>query len=247
MEQVPVYTRTTFLAAPRCNAQGELSVASIASDIIDVATEHANSLGIGYAELIPEGIAWVLSRLNIRMLRYPRMHETYCVRTWVESFTRSFSNRNFHIYIPGSGETLGYVRSVWTAIDINERKLADLSGFTERVPLCAGEECLAEIPSRIPLAEGAGAVSSDYKFRVTDIDFNRHVNTVRYVDMIINTHPLEVYDRCYVAGLELSFRHEAVYGQTGRITVAPGGLCTISDAAEPHTPFVVSRIRLQRR
>ena len=238
----PVYTRVAFLTAPRCNAQSELSVASLAAEIIEVATEHANMLGIGFSALLPEGIAWVLSRLTIEMIRYPRMHERYSIETWIETFTRSYSDRNFRIYLTETGEVIGYVRSVWTVIDIKERRLSDLSRYIDRVPVLSDKECPVARQSRIPLAAGDDSHSRFYEFRVTDIDFNRHVNTVRYIEMIVNTCGLEVYDRQFIRRLELSFRHEAVYGQTARIVVAPSGLCTIRDVSDEGPVFVVARV-----
>ena len=40
--------------------------------IIDVATEHANSWEVGYARLIIDNQAWVLSRVAIEMKRWPK-------------------------------------------------------------------------------------------------------------------------------------------------------------------------------
>jgi len=242
-----VYTYTSFLTSPRCNAQSELSVASLAADIIGAATEHADAIGIGYSALIPSGTAWVLSRLVIDMMRYPKMHETYAIDTWIECFNRGFSDRNFRIRSVDTGEILGYVRSVWTVIDIRARRLADLSRFAAIVPLAVDVECPIAKPARIPLADGDDIHLNEYVFGVSDIDFNRHVNTVRYIELIVNTRRLEVYDNCIIRRLELSFRHEAIYGQKALIATSPDGLCTIRDAEPPHTPFVVARMELAGR
>ena len=64
-------TITRELTAAGCNAQMELPLQSLVREIIDAATEHANSLGFGYARLIEDGNAWVLSRLSIEMSRFP--------------------------------------------------------------------------------------------------------------------------------------------------------------------------------
>lgn len=241
------YQWTCFLTAPRCNAQSELSVAALTADLIEVATAHANSLGIGYTALLPEGIAWVLSRLAIQMDSYPQMHQTDTITTWVESFTRNFSERRFTVTDTATGRVLGYARSVWTAIDIKARNLGDLSHFIHKVPLAPGRECPVATRMRIPMPDESTAVTRTYKFNPSDIDFNRHVNTVRYVEMIINNRTLADYDRYLISRLELSFRHEAVYGQTAQIIHDPEGNCCIRDTAAPHTPFVQSTATLTPR
>ena len=48
-----------------------------------------------------------------------------------------------------------------------------------------------------------------YRFQVSDIDVNRHVNSSRYVELIINQMDLDTYDTFYVSRFEIEFRHEA--------------------------------------
>ena len=55
------HTHDYFLTAGECDATGHMPVQLLVSRVIEVATEHANSLNIGYANLQPRGIAWVLS------------------------------------------------------------------------------------------------------------------------------------------------------------------------------------------
>lgn len=46
-DKTVVYSRGYYLSASECNAQQELAVHILAEKLIDVATEHANHLGIG--------------------------------------------------------------------------------------------------------------------------------------------------------------------------------------------------------
>ena len=53
-----------------------------------------------------------------------------------------------------------------------------------------------------------------YTFRYCDIDFNRHVNTVRYLDLILNHKPLDFYDKNDVGRLDIIFHRECYFGET---------------------------------
>ena len=64
-----------FLTAGECDAEGRMPLTRVAERIIEVATEHANALGIGYAALIKKNLGWVLSRLSIEMKRFPGINE----------------------------------------------------------------------------------------------------------------------------------------------------------------------------
>lgn len=71
--------------AAECDAQRELSLLSLASHIIETATAHADSLGIGNGAM--PGSGWVLARLTIEMQRYPKALEDYSIITWGKAGT----------------------------------------------------------------------------------------------------------------------------------------------------------------
>ena len=48
----------------------------------------------------------------------------------------------------------------------------------------------------------------------SDIDFNRHVNTLRYVDLIFDTMPLELIEKNKGLRFDIHFLAEAIYGDT---------------------------------
>jgi hypothetical protein len=101
-----------FLSAAECNAQSEISLPLLAQRLIEVSTAHANALNIGYDRLTPDGNAWVLSRMNIKIDRMPAINRNYRMITWLESLNRHFSERNVEIQ-DADGSTIGYARLIW--------------------------------------------------------------------------------------------------------------------------------------
>ena len=121
MDIMKYYTREFFLTAGECTPQKEMPLPLLVSRLIEVATEHANIWGVGYAKLIELNQAWVLSRVTVEMTDYPRVNENYTIRTWVEGYNRYFSQRNFEI-VDAEGKTLGYARTIWLVIDSEKRE-----------------------------------------------------------------------------------------------------------------------------
>ncbi len=217
-------SRTYTFLAGESNAEGKMPVTLLASRIIEIASVHANALGIGYAALIEKNVGWVLSRLSIEMRRYPAINEQYTVSTWIESYTRRFSERNFKICAADSGEVLGYARSVWVPMNFATRSLADLSVFDNSQIEPLGDLCEMDKVRRIEMP--AVAEEEPYTFRYCDIDFNRHVNTVRYIDVLLNHWQLEHYDRHSIRRIDVFFHHESHFGQTATLRFAPDAACT---------------------
>lgn len=219
MSSEPIYTHTYHLTAGECNAEGLMPITLIASRAIEVATEHANALGIGYATLITKGMGWVLSRVSIEMTRFPGINEEYTFATWIESYNRYFSERNFRIS-GRNGETLGYIRSVWAAMSYETRTLADLNTI--------GEEAFptADVPCPIDKTLRPGIIPEDcrveeYTFRYCDLDFNRHVNTVRYIELVLDYWPLEHFEKVQPFRFDILFHQECHYGETVKVRIAP--------------------------
>lgn len=121
-----IYSKSWLLTPGECNCEKEMPVWLMTERIIDVATEHANSWGVGYARLILDNQAWVLSRVAIEMKRWPKVNETYTLSTWVEDYNRHFSERNIEV-TDTDGNVIGHARTVWVVIDLTTRQSCDIS------------------------------------------------------------------------------------------------------------------------
>ncbi|MDE6207405.1 MAG: acyl-[acyl-carrier-protein] thioesterase [Muribaculaceae bacterium] len=205
------HSRDYILTAGESNAQGIMPLTLMVERVIESATRHANELGIGYDALIKHNIGWVLSRLTLEMSRFPRINEHYCLTTWIESTNKFFSLRNFAITAPG-GEVLGYARTVWVAIDYATRRMAPLSKFDMSLFPTAPLECPIAPTPQMKALEG-DCETSFYRFKYCDLDFNRHVNTVRYIEVLMNQWSLEHYDRYFPSRFDIIFHHECYYDE----------------------------------
>ncbi|MBQ5466196.1 MAG: acyl-[Muribaculaceae bacterium] len=181
------FTQQYQLTAGECNPELEMPLPLLMTRIIEIATLHANSWGVGYAKLIEENQAWVLSRVTIEMTRYPRVNEIYSVTTWIEDYNRHFSLRNME-FKAADGSTLGYARTVWVVINLATRESVDISKLSYIRENVLGKECPIAAQGRLKLQQVTH--SQDHTFGYVECDLNRHVNTVRYLELLLNQFPL---------------------------------------------------------
>lgn len=215
-----------FLSASETNAERELSLPTLTAKIIDIATRHANSLGIGNPSMSALNCGWVLSRLAIEMQRYPKVNETYKLTTWVEVWNKHFSERSFAI-TDSHGEEIGHARSIWMVLNTDTHESVGLSHLSLAADMISDR--IAPIPRQgrartvvTPSADGtpigrneieANAPAVEHTFRYCDLDFYRHVNTIRYIELLLNQYTLQEMDETEVERMELSFMHEGEYGK----------------------------------
>lgn len=223
----PEYSHDFFISPNESNPEGDLAVNILAGDLISVATAHANELGIGNPSMEHLGAGWVLSRLTIEMKRYPKANTSYSILTWIESWNKHFSIRDFEIR-DCEGVTVGYARSVWMVLDMHTHHNFGLSHLPAENIVTSDRECpiarqakhIAIVPADTPdNAVPPAALKSNwpehrYTFKYNDIDYYRHVNTVRYITLLLNSYTLDTFDECFLSRLELSFMHEGSFGDT---------------------------------
>lgn len=260
----PIYKETMFLSAGEANAEQEMSLPILVAKLIDIATAHANSLGIGNPSMLDMHAGWVLSRLTIEMDSYPKVNDNYIISTWIESFNRHFSERAFSISSP-DGKIYGYARSVWMVMHTIDHTNVGLAHFNLPVNLIHGENPpiarqakhtqIIELDDETAPSGKLVATSPhlDYRFNYCDLDSYRHVNTIRYVILLLNRFSLEDFDEYFVKRLELSFLHEAKYGMETRLLrsdseEANGSLsCFLLQKTSDATPLLFARLLLCKR
>ena len=128
-----------------------------------------------------------------------------------------FSHRNFAI-IDSDGQPIGYARTVWVGIDGSTRRPSDLSSLIAGRDLRSERQCpFAPYPKQRPLTDPEEEKRYDFEF--TDIDFNRHVTSTRYIELMLNQWSLEFFDQNSITSFDINYRNEALFGQTALIAV----------------------------
>lgn len=215
MELNKEFSQTYILTAGETDAESRMPITLMIERAIETATEHANLLGIGYSTLIENGAGWVLTRMSIKVEKYLEINEQYTVTTWIESYNRLYSDRCYAI-TDSQGNVAANIRSIWVAMDLQKRTAADLTAFiNDPVPI-SDRICPVTHQRKLPpLSEKAE--ETNYTFLYSDIDFNRHVNTVQYVRHILNQWSLSFFDAYQIQSFEIAFHHECFFGESVKI------------------------------
>lgn len=205
----------SFVAEPfHVDFTGRLFMGVLGNHLLNCAGFHATERGFGMAELNESNYTWVLSRLAIELEEMPAQYEEFSVDTWVENVYRLFTDRNFAIY-GKDGKVYGYARSVWAMINMDTRKPADLlSLHGGRIVdyIDSDKPCPIEKPGRIKVGNGMPARSIDIYYN--DIDINGHVNSIRYMEHVLDLFPKDWYENHVIRRFEMAYVAESYFGDT---------------------------------
>lgn len=205
----------TFVAEPfHVDFTGKLFMGVLGNHLLNSAGFHATERGFGIAEMNESNYTWVLSRLAVEMMDMPSEYETFSVDTWIENVYRLFTDRNFTIY-GKDGKVYGYARSVWAMINLDTRKPADLlalhgQGLVDYIE--TDKICPIEKPGRIKVTQQMPLRTIEVYYN--DIDINGHVNSIKYIEHILDLFPKQWFAEKKVARFEMAYVAESYYGDT---------------------------------
>lgn len=191
---------------------GKTRFSTIISNILDVAGLDARKNGFGIDVLAPRNMGWVLSRLCVELERRPVEHESYTVETWVNEYASLLTTRCFR-FLDSEGRCFGRAVTTWCLLDYEKRRPVPMS---EIMDIAQKSVTPLENPCSTPrkLHPFESPAVSTHKVKYMDIDFNRHMNTLRYVDLIVDELPLEVSSADVPLRVDIHFVKESVYGET---------------------------------
>lgn len=201
-----------FVAEPfHVDFTGRLTMGVLGNHLLNCAGFHASERGFGIAEINENHYTWVLSRLAIELEDMPRQYEDFSINTWIENVYRLFTDRNFELQ-DKNGKTIGYARSVWAMISMETRKPADLISLhgNNLGQYVSDRECPIDKPGRIKVSVDAPV--EEYQTRYSDIDINGHVNSIKYIEHILDLFPMDTFKEKQVQRFEMAYVAESYYG-----------------------------------
>lgn len=214
-----------FMAEPfHCDVRKRLFIGHLGNHLLNAADFHSNDRGYGMNYLNTIHKTWVLSRLAIEMERLPSTYERFNVETWVEGAMRFFTDRNFAV-TDMQGRPMGYGRSIWAMIDTETRQPTDIFSVNDGLISSYVETekpCPIAKNSRVKMeadAEYVRTVQTCY----SDVDINGHINSVKYIEHVLDLWPLEWHLTHRVQRFEIAYVAESHGGDRLLLYRQPAG------------------------
>ena len=219
-----VWQERTFLRFGSVDRSDRLTLGAAFSFFQEAAISHAIILGVGRDDMQKNGRAWILSRLSVFMEKRPSYGDDVIIRSWPRGPEKLFCLRDYDIS-DSAGKPLVRGRSGWLVLDLEKRRPQRVEEICKNLPLNEGLNALLSGP--LGLASRDNLVSKGVRQAAySDIDFNGHVNNVRYVQWIQDVTEPEALDNAAQIRLDINYLGETMPGEkveifSGVIEAAP--------------------------
>ncbi|MDR0411780.1 MAG: acyl-ACP thioesterase [Treponema sp.] len=210
--------KTFIVAFTDVDQSDRLKLSAVFDYFQDIATSHAEKLGVGRTSMAQTGEVWILSRLSVLIERRPKYRETITVRSWPRGSERLFAIRDYDV-IDENGKSVIRGRSGWLIVDIEKHKPLRPQEKVSKLPLNEGLDALLSL-ANIRCRDGLMLAGERTPF-YSDIDYNGHVNNSRYVQWIQDITKPDILEKADHMRFDINYASETRFKETTELWSAP--------------------------
>lgn len=179
----------------------------------EASTNQGHELGLGGDYLKDNNLAWFLVKYVIRFNDYPCYQDEVTVTTRASGMEKFCATRRF-IIEDETGLAKVVADTQWLLINRETEKMERIDAHPEM----DAYECFEKGE---PLFKKMAKISrfdleKSFSVRFLDIDFNQHVNHVKYLAWAIEILPLEVVKTRMLAEAKIVYKAQCFYGDQVR-------------------------------
>ena len=242
------YQTTVETTVDEFDFLGRIKPSAILSYFQKAAVAHAERLGVGYTALQEQNLCWVLNRLSAVIEKSPVSGEKITITTMPHKPAFADVLRDY-IVTNEKGERLIRGTSRWCVLDtvtMAVRRCAPLFPYAD--DCYTPEFALKEGNPQLPAWEnvvGTSIDAFDARVLLTDLDYNMHMNNVRYADSVMNGCDFDFYATHTIRSLDFNFLAQMRVGDAYTVRRKDKGGETYFEMISPKYPRPIFRARLQ--
>ena len=186
-------------------------MSSIINFICDIGTQQSESIGGGMEYCTKNNCAWVFYKYDIKINRYPTFGEKISIRTEPVGFKKFYGLRKYTIY-DEQNNIIGTALALFFLINIEKRRPMriqpeqyDFYGVDGDIDYDISMESIQKMKEE--------EFSKEFNIRYSDIDSNRHVNNVKYVEWALEVVPIDIITNYKLKRVKVTFEKECTYGE----------------------------------
>ena len=146
------------------------------------------------------------------------------------------------------GKVYGYGRSIWAMIDTESRQPTDIFSIDDGAInnwIVKDKECPIDKGGRVKMDDSAELVRTIDTY-YSDVDINGHINSVKYIEHVLDLWDLQWYGEHQVRRFEIAYVAEAHQGDRlsfFRLQTGDNEYCVRIAKADPATGELIETCR----
>jgi medium-chain acyl-[acyl-carrier-protein] hydrolase len=192
------------------DAKGRANIASIANYFQNSAWRHYLNVEKALGQLIPKNSIWMMVRLEIKIISIPQWGGDIKLVTWSRGIEKLTAFRDF-VITGTDGKEKAKGTATWVVVDFKNRKIQKLDELAEKWPSIKERSALGRDAKKLQALTNP-VEGKFFSVKYSDLDVNRHVNNVKYIEWIMDGYAMEFIEANDISKFEINFLGEAAFG-----------------------------------
>lgn len=168
-----------------------------------LATVNGEKVGL-WNESMKDHYGWVVSKQSLHLDEPIMQHDTIEFITVADNGTHVTFPRNYFIY--KDNKQIGHCASLWTLIDIKNRRITSPKRIGMIPPVFTHDMHLAT-PENIAIHDELRYIT-ERKVLYSDVDVNNHMNNRKYIEWALDIIDYNIYENYYISDLTIQYQKE---------------------------------------
>ena len=201
------------------NPQGKIPVWVLQNYFQEAACLDAHNLSYGWEELSVNGVAWIITKVQMKLLKPVEGTQKIKVKTW-HCYSDKIQSRRDFILFNEKGEHIAKGVSWWLIMDLSKRKITrspqGLIDMNDKNPAPIMEASMEKAPRESEL--GPEVNSFELTARREEWDCNNHGNNSHFSAWAVQSAQQEVSDNKILEEIIIHYKAEVRLGD--KLTVS---------------------------
>ncbi len=197
-----VFERTHKVGVDEVNKELRMTNRALITTFQNSASFYSDSLNYGILDIPKTFLTWFVVDWKVEVLKRPMYGDEITIKNWNRDANNSFSHMDFEVYV--KDKLCVKATSKWVLFNLKTKSYESISNELLKLYGGNGNKSVFE-EKELPHMRTLEQYSKKKKIviRKSDLDFNNHVNNVKYFDYLMDYSDGYEYDK-----LRITYRKE---------------------------------------
>ena len=207
-----IYTEKFKIPLKDIGKDNKIKNRAVLEILENIACYHSDLVGYGVNNIKETKVTWILLDWKLKVINRPTYGQVLTVNTWGKGMNKFFTYRDYEIY-DNNNNLCAIATSKWALIDTEKGKMSRLTeniinAYKPEKKNVFEEKSLDKV--KIP-----EEFSNTIKYEVIrkDIDINKHMHNLYYLDLAYEALPDEVYNKRPFDYVRITYKKEIKLGE----------------------------------
>ncbi len=168
-----------------------------------LATINGELIGL-WNQSMKDTYGWVVSKQHLHLNEPIYKNDILEIYTLADNGTHVAFPRNY--FIKKDNREIGYCSSLWTLIDIKNRRIVAPKRIGLNPPVFSHDQHLP-LPSTIDIELPIDYIQTN-KVKYSDVDVNYHMNNRKYIEWSLDLIDFKIFENYYISDLTIQYQKE---------------------------------------